>query len=351
MPKKKHAHKKAGKPPGFLVYTGDYTKLDTSFNIIEFNQNEIQEYHYTDLKELGNFNFSRNLNWLNVSGLSKVEKIAKIGELFKINPLTLEDIVNVGSRPNYEEFEDYVAINLRMLYYKEDKLISEHVSFVLTQNTVISFQELEADVFDAIRLRLREGKGRIRTAGTDYLLYALIDAVVDHYFIVFENFGDKIETLEDEILSDPDDRDSIEIQALKREVYRIRKAVFPLREAISRFERSEHKLVKDITKPFIRDVHAHSIQIIETVENYRDATMSLMDLYMSSISNKMNNVMKVLTIMSSIFIPLTFLAGIYGMNFNNIPELRYENGYFVLLAVMFVIFIIMLYYFKRKKWF
>lgn len=351
MAKKRIAHKKVGKPPGYLVYTGDRPDEKISFHLTELKNGELIENDSISINEIEKHDFGKSFSWLNVKGLADIDNVAKIGKIFNIHPLTIEDIISVYSRPKFEEYDDYIFIVLKMLYYNGEELVSEHVSFILKENCIITFQELEQDVFEGVRFRLREGKGRIRTAGVDYLMYALIDALVDHYFIVFETFGDKIENLEDKILDNPDDSNSIQIQNLKREVYRIRKAVFPLREAISRYERSEHKFLKEDTKPYIRDVHDHSIQIIETVENYRDSTMSLMDLYMSSISNKMNNVMKVLTVISTIFIPLTFLAGIYGMNFDNIPELHYENAYFILWGVMLTLFVIMLIYFKKKKWF
>ncbi|MEZ4978604.1 MAG: magnesium/cobalt transporter CorA [Chitinophagales bacterium] len=350
MAKKKFAHSKLGKPPGYLVYTGDKSHINTRFEFIEIHKGEMTETSFTNLEELAARRKKDALTWINVEGLSNVNLLSDVGKAFAIHALSLEDTVNVNSRPKFEEYDDYVFIVLKMLYYEEENLVVEHVSFVMLENCIISFQELRQDVFESVRIRLREGKGRIRTAGIDYLLYALIDALVDHYFVIFENFGDKIEDLENEILLEPDDEISLKIQRLKKEVYKIRKAAFPLREVMSRFERSEHKLMQESTKPFIRDVHDHSIQIIETVENYREMTMGLMDLYMSSISNKMNNVMKVLTIIATIFIPLTFIAGVYGMNFEHMPELHYKYAYFILWGVFVVMFIAMLIAFRKRKW-
>lgn len=351
MSKKKHASKKLAKPPGFLLYTGD--NLDSAFSVdviqIDHDNNmiEVKKQAIDFLKDL---DLGKRSTWINVNGLADVDKIAEIGKLFNIHPLTLEDIVNVNSRPNFDEYPEYLFIELKMLYYKEEKLVAEHVSFLLKENLLISFQELPEDVFEPVRVRIREGKGRIRTAGADYLLYALIDAVMDHCFLVFETFGDKIEDLENKIFNNPGDEISLDIQGLKREVYKIRKSLFPMREVINKLERTDNVLIQEATKMFIRDVHNHTIQLIETVENYRDMTMGLMDLYMTSISNKMNNVMKVLTIIATIFIPLTFIAGVYGMNFEYMPELHYKYSYFILWGVMVAMFIIMLVIFKRRKW-
>ena len=351
MGKKKHAHKKLAKPPGFLLYTGENVDARFSLDIMQIDhESNLLEDKQDSIEYLQKLDLNKRTTWINVNGLSDVDKIAEIGKIFNIHPLTLEDIVNVNSRPNFDEYPDYLFIDLKMLYYKEENLIVEHLSFLLKENILLSFQEIPEDVLEPVRFRIREGKGRIRTAGVDYLLYALIDAVVDHYFLVFETFGDKIEDLENKIFDNPDDEISLEIQGLKREVYKIRKALFPMREVINRFERTENPLIQNETKVFIRDVHGHAIQLIETVENYRDMTMGLMDLYMTSISNKMNNVMKVLTIIATIFIPLTFVAGVYGMNFENMPELKYKYSYFILWGVMVFMFVVMLILFKRRKW-
>ena len=351
MAKKKHARKKLAKPPGFLVYTGDNSDVPFSIDVMQIDaEKNLYEEKKKRMEFLENIDLSKGLTWLNINGLADIDKIADLGKKFDIHALTQEDIVNVNSRPSFEEYPDYIFLKLKMLYYKEEKLVVEHVSFLLKQNLLLSFQEIPDDVLEPVRDRLREGKGRIRTAGIDYLLYALVDAVMDHYFLLFETFGDKIEELENNIFDNPDDEISLQIQGLKREVYKIRKALFPMREVVNRLERTENPLIQKETKMFIRDVHNHSIQLIETVENYRDMTMGLMDLYMTSISNKMNNVMKVLTIIGTIFIPLTFIAGIYGMNFEYMPELTYRYSYFILWGVMVLMFVVMLALFKKKNW-
>jgi magnesium transporter len=239
-----------------------------------------------------------------------------------------------------------------MLYYDDnEKIVSEQVSFILGKNYVLSFQESEGDVFDTVRERIRHGKGRIRTMEADYLLYALIDAVVDHYFVIIETLGNKIEDLESDVFDGvQEDTITKQIQDLKREILRVRRAIFPLREVISRIERHDSPLINSKTMTFYRDIYDHVIQVSENIDIYREMIWSLMDMYMTTISNKMNEVMKVLTIMASIFIPLTFFAGIYGMNFDYIPELKYKYSYFILWGIFIIMVIGMVIYFRRKKW-
>uniref|UniRef100_UPI00351852F4 magnesium/cobalt transporter CorA n=1 Tax=Xanthomarina gelatinilytica TaxID=1137281 RepID=UPI00351852F4 len=261
-------------------------------------------------------------------------------------------IANTSQRPKIDVYDDYIFVILKMLYYDENENINiEQISLVLGKNYVLSFQEIEGDVFDNVRERLRLANGRIRTHGTDYLLYALIDAIVDHYYIVSETMGNKIEDLE-EILFNGELKEDLSIQVLylKKEVLKIRRAIFPIREIISRIEKNEHVLINPNSLQYYRDIYDHVIQLSDSIDIYREMVWSLMDMYMTSISNKMNEVMKVLTIIATIFIPLTFIAGIYGMNFDHMPELHFRYGYVILWGIMIVIFLGMLYYFKRKKW-
>lgn len=278
--------------------------------------------------------------------------IEALGKHYELHPLVLEDIVNIAQRPKIDEYQNYLFVVLKMLYYDGNQnIVSEQVSFILGENYVISFQEAEGDVFDSVRTRIRQGKGRVRQMKSDYLLYVLIDAIVDHYFSVIEILGDKIEDFETAIFSgDVNDDTSKKIQDLKREILRVRRAIFPLREVISRIEKNDNQLIDKKTLTYYRDIYDHLIQVSENIDIYREMIWSLMDMYMTSISNRMNEVMKVLTIMASIFIPLTFIAGIYGMNFEYIPEIKYKYGYFAIWGVMIFIFLGMLYYFKKKKW-
>lgn len=347
-----HSKKHIGKVPGTLVYTGQ--KFDKNFHVecFDYTKQNIEETVLLNIKDAVNYKETDSVTWINIDGLNSIKEIERIGKQYDLHPLVLEDIVNTTQRPKIDEYENYLFVVLKMLYYdKQENIIIEQVSFVLGKNYVLTFQESEGDVFNNIRERLRLSNGRIRGLKSDYLMYALIDAVVDNYFSIIETLGNKIEDLETELFAGtPRENINIEVQQLKREILKVRRAIFPLREIISRIEKGEHPLINRRTITYYRDVYDHLIQVSENIDIYREMIWSLMDMYMTTISNKMNEVMKVLTIMSSIFIPLTFLAGIYGMNFQYIPELGYKYGYFVLLGVMLVMFILLLVFFKKKKW-
>jgi magnesium transporter len=291
------------------------------------------------------------VTWINIEGIDS-EAIQKIDEHFGIHALVSEDIVCLGQRPKLEDYENYIFIVLKMIYFnqKVNDILDEQISLVLGPNFVISFQETEGDVFGPIRQRIREGKGRVRTMGADYLAYTLLDAVVDNYYVILEKCGDDIEALEDQIMEDPHKGIGQEIHQLKRDMIDLRKQIWPLREVIAGLQRNESRLIRKQTGVYLRDVYDHIIQVIDTVESFRDMLSGLHDIYLSSISNKMNEIMKVLTIFAVIFIPLTFIAGIYGMNFQFMPELQWKYGYFVVLGFMAFVGIGMLLYFKKKKW-
>ena len=348
----KKQYKKLGKAPGSVIYTGNKATEKLFIDVFDYNLEKCTEKELSSVEETFNFKMSDSVTWINLNGLNHVAEIEKLGNHFNLHPLVLEDIVSISQRPKIDEYEDYLFVVLKMLYTdKDDNIVSEQVSFILGKGYVLSFQESEGDVFDAVRERIRQGKGRARGLQADYLLYILMDAVVDHYFTIIETLGDKIEDFEDAIFSGNVSKNvNRDIQDLKREILRIRRAIFPLREVINRIEKHESPLIHPKTKTFYRDIYDHIIQVSENIEIYREMIWSLMDMYMTTISNKMNEVMKVLTIMASIFIPLTFIAGIYGMNFDYIPELHYKYSYFILWGVMIVMFLGMLYYFKRKKW-
>jgi len=351
--KRTHNYKKhIGKAPGTLVYTGVKTEKLLHIESFDYTKETLNESILTNIEDAKIHKSTDSVTWINIDGLNAINEIENIGKQYELHPLVLEDIVNTTQRPKIDEYDDYLFIVLKMLYYDNDEnIVIEQVSFVLGKNYVLSFQEAEGDVFDTVRERLRHGNGRIRGLKSDYLLYALIDAVVDHYFSIIETLGNKIEDLENDLFAgNTRENINIEVQQLKREILKVRRAIFPLREIINRIEKGEHPLIYKRTITYYRDIYDHLIQVSENIDIYREMIWSLMDMYMTTISNRMNEVMKVLTIMSSIFIPLTFLAGIYGMNFEYIPELKYKNGYFILLGVMFVLFIGLLFYFKRKKW-
>ncbi|WP_430468523.1 magnesium/cobalt transporter CorA [Winogradskyella ouciana] len=351
--KRTQEHKKhIGQVPGTLVYTGKKSDKDFQVECFDYTKDDIEETILLNIEDAVNYKDTDSVTWINVDGLQHIDKIEDIGKQYDLHPLVLEDIVNTTQRPKIDEYEDYLFVVLKMLYYDaNEEIVIEQVSFVLGKNYVLTFQEAEGDVFGTIRERLRYANGRIRGLKSDYLLYALIDAVVDNYFSIIETLGNKIEDLETELFTGHAREDvNIEVQQLKREILKVRRAIFPLREIINRIEKGDHPLIYKRTITYYRDIYDHLIQVSENIDIYREMIWSLMDMYMTTISNKMNEVMKVLTIMSSIFIPLSFLAGLYGMNFEYIPELKYRYGYFVLLGVMFTIFIGLLIYFKRKNW-
>ena len=282
---------------------------------------------------------------------SNTDDIITLGNHFELHPLIQEDIVSTYQRPKIDEYEEYLFIVFKMLHYDNDRLNNEHISMVMGKDYVLTFQEAEGDVFSDLRERLEHGKGRIRGVGADYLMFAILDAVVDNYFSVIEYLSNKVELLEDKLFDKKEHPDiAEEIQQLKKEILKIRKAVVPLREVVNRLEKIDYTIIEERTNKYIRDLYDHIIQVNESVEIYREMIWSLMDMYMTTISNKMNEVMKVLTIMASIFIPLTFMAGIYGMNFDHMPELHLRYGYYYLWGLMILVFLGLLWYFKRKKW-
>jgi magnesium transporter len=344
--------KHIGKVPGTLIYTGKKSDKEFQVECFDYTKENVEESILLDIDDAANYKDTESVTWINVDGLKHIDKIEDIGKQYNLHPLVLEDIVNTTQRPKIDEYENYLFVVLKMLYYDENEnLIIEQVSFVLGKNYVITFQESEGDVFGTIRDRLRYNNGRIRGLKSDYLMYALIDAVVDNYYKIIETLGNKIEDLETELFEGHAREDvNAVIQQLKREILKVRRAIFPLREIVSRITKEDHPLIYKRTITYYRDIYDHLIQVSENIDIYREIIWSLMDMYMTTISNKMNEVMKVLTIMSSIFIPLSFLAGLYGMNFKYMPELEYRNGYFLLLGAMLIIFIGLLFFFRSKKW-
>jgi len=353
MPRNAHKRsRKSGLPPGSLIHIGEKRTERTKITIIDYDERTFQEKEARTVEECFPFKETATVTWINIDGVHDSEVIAKIGGHFGLHPLILEDIMTTAQRPKMEDMGEYIFIVLRMLSCegKKKAVLSEQVSIVLGSNFVISFQESVGDVFDPVRERIRTGKGRLRKMGTDFLAYALIDSVVDNYFVVLEKLGENIEFVEEELVRDPGRRTLQEIHILKREMIYLRKSVWPLREVISRLERAESALIKESTGIFLRDVYDHTIQVVDTVETYRDMLSGMLDMYLSSVSNRMNEVMKILTIIATIFIPLTFIVGIYGMNFRYMPELGWRWGYFAVLGLMAGIGVFMLIYFRRKKW-
>jgi magnesium transporter len=348
----KKSSKTIGLLPGTIVHIGEKKVEKTKISIIDYDDEHFLEKEIETVEECYPYINKDTVTWVNIDGIHQEEIIEKMGACCNLHPLLLEDIVNTNQRPKFEDFGDYIFVVLKMLSYndKNQALNIEQVSVIFGPHFVISFQESEGDVFNPIRERVRNGKGRIRKMGADYLAYALVDAVVDNYFIILEKLGEDIESLEEELVKNPTSHTLQEIHKLKRELIFLRKSVWPLREVISALERSESTLMKKTTLIYLRDVYDHTIQVIDTVETFRDMASGMLDTYLSSLSNRMNEVMKVLTIIATIFIPLTFIAGIYGMNFKYMPELQWRWGYYIVWGVMAIISIGMLLYFRKKKW-
>lgn len=351
--KKKKSYKASNLPPGTMAYKGKKRATVTNIEIVNYSKEHYKRFNSNKVEDAFNFKGNNQVTWININGLNNIKDIETLGLHYNLHPLTLEDIVNTSQRPKLEEFENYLFVVFKMLFIKnDDELHYEHLSLIVGEDYVLTFQEADGDVFDDLRERLSTAKGRVRTQGSDYLMYTLLDAIVDNYFTVIEAFGDKVEELESVLFQakSADDETPAQIQSLKQEILKIRRSIYPLREVINRMEKSDCAFIDEKTHSYLRDLYDHIIQVSESVDLYREMIWSLMDMYMSIISNKMNEIMKVLTIIATIFIPLTFIAGIYGMNFKNIPELNSDNGYFILIGVMVILFIFMLIYFRRKHW-
>ena len=349
----KKSSKKVGLPPGTVVFVGERKVEEIRITLIDYDENQYNEREIENIEDCFPYKGSPSISWINIDGVHQVDVIEKLGDHFVLHPLLQEDVVNTHQRPKFDEFDDHLFIVLRMFFLNEEKneLEGEQISCIVGANFVISFQERQGDVFEQVRERLRNGKGRIRKKGSDYLAYCLIDAIVDSYYTILETLGEHIESLQEELVSEPKREDLQIIQDLKRDMLFIRKSVWPLREVIGGLVRSESTLIKQDVLVYIRDVYDHVIQAIDTIETYRDMLSAMLDIYLSSVGNRMNEVMKVLTIIATIFIPMTFLAGVYGMNFKYMPELGWRYAYLFFWIVVSVVLIAMIAYFKRKKWF
>ncbi len=330
--------------------------LPTSLSVIDYGADEVHEFTTKSADECIKYmEKKKTVTWINVSGLKDKSVLEKLCHHFSFHPLVIEDILHTSQRPKVEDYEDYLYIVARMLHADGNKhgIHSEQISIVLGKTFVISFQEKEGDIFNPVRERIRNNKGRIRRSGPDFLAYSLLDMIVDNYFIIIEGIGEKIEVMEEELIRSASPRTLQKIHKLKREMVMLRKSVWPLREVVNSLERevrSKTPLIGKNTALYLRDLYDHTIQVIDTVETYRDMTSGMLDIYLSSVSNRLNEVMKVLTIIGTIFIPLTFVTGLYGMNFQFMPELSHPLGYPAVLVVMLIMSVAMLFYFRGKKW-
>ena len=344
---------KSGLPPGSLVHVGEVQDAKTRMTVVDYSKDNIEEQQIHSIDDILEYKKSDTVTWVIIEGLTNVAIVERIGMIFDIHQLVLEDILNTHQRPKFEEYDDHLYIVLKALLSenKNFTVVYEQVSIIVLENFVIVFKEKTDDLFKPIQQRIKTSKGRIRSLGSDYLTYAILDTIVDQNFFLIDSLDDAITTVEDSLLASEPTRETLHtIQMLKREIISVRKNVSPIRELMAGLLRSESELIDEKTHIYLRDVSDHVIRVIESVESYRDILTGLLDVYISSVSNKMNEVMRVLTVFASIFIPLTFLAGIYGMNFEYMPELKWRWAYPALWVVFILLPVVLLVYFKKKKW-
>jgi magnesium transporter len=349
----KNRSKKAGAPPGTLIHIGKKTSEQVKVTVIDYDEENFQKKEARVVEECFVFKSKKSVTWINVDGLHDIELMKRLGECYGLHHLMLEDILNTDQRPKTDDFGETLYIVVKMLNFHEEtgELEVEQVSLILGENFVISFQEKEGDDFDTIRERIKDKKGRIRQMGADYLVYALLDVIVDDYFTVLEKLGEQIESLEEEMADNPSPEELQKLHALRRAIIFIRRSILPLRDIIAKLEKRESPLIKESTRMYLKDINDHIMHLTDTIESSREMLASIHDVYLTSASNRMNEVMKVLTIIATIFIPLSFIASVYGMNFKFMPELNWHFGYFFALFLMLMVTIVMVIYFKRKGFF
>jgi len=346
------AAEKSGLPPGSLIHVGEVHDTESRITVVDYNKYNIERRVVRSIDEVLSYGQTDTVTWVNVDGLRDASIIAAIGEHFDIHPLVLEDILSTHQRPKFEEYEHFLYIVLKGLFLEGDEfsIRYEQYSILLLDKFVFTFKERADDAFDAIYARLENEKSRIRDSGADYLAYVVLDTIVDEYFALHDSMDEVMESIEDELLTNPTVQTLNEIQKIKRELIFIRRSVSPLRELLTALQRTDSPLIQEKTQRFLGDVYDHALRVIEALESYRDLVASMQEIYLSSISNKMNETMKVLTIFASIFIPLTFIAGVYGMNFEYMPELKWAWSYPVLWVVFLAVSAILVGYFRKKHW-
>ena len=351
---RKNSLKNKGIAPGSVVFTGNQKVETINIHHLQYDNQSLEEETLDNQNQIIINQLSKDkINWYDIRGLHDTTLIKTLGETFNIHPLALENIVDIHQRPKFDEYENGLIFITKALSFDEKTLRvhTEQVSIFFRHGLLLSFQETDSDLYFGVRERIKINNGRIRTRGTDYLAYALLDFIIDNYYVILDQVEGVIENLESSISQNPDENLKAKIHELKKELLIVRKSIAPTREAVNRFSKSEIDFIDDRTLLFIRDLYDHTIQLMDMVETYRDVLNGLQDLYLSEISFKMNKVMQVLTIITTIFVPLSFLAGLYGMNFTHIPELQFKYGYFVLLTVMFIIAAGLIFWFKKKNWF
>ncbi len=341
-----------GLSPGSLVFIGNKKVENIRIRVIDYDGTQLKEDTLKDIADGAEFKRTNTVSWINVDGLHDLALMKEIGSTFDLHPLLLEDILNTGQRPKLEEFGNCIFLVLKMLRYDKEKqmIISEQLSMVLGDTFLLTFQEQPGDVFEPVRERIRKQKARIRASGIDYLAYALLDCVVENYVFIVERLGEQIEDIEDEVLEKAEPAVMEKINAFKQEMNFIRKSVRPAREAIIQLSKLDSELINEQTTPFLKDLQDLITQAAEAIDTYRDMLSDQLNLYNSVIANRMNDVMKILTIFAAIFIPLTFIAGIYGTNFEYLPELKFKYSYFIFWGAMVAVAGVMLIFFRKKKW-
>ena len=341
-----------GQAPGELVFLGDIKVDEPTIKIIDYDSDTLSEKDIRDLKDISDCRETSTVSWININGLHNLELIRDIGTIFNLHSLTLEDILNTGQRPKMEDYDNYLYLTLKMMKYDKEKKIvqSEQLGIILGESYLLTFQERPGDVFDSVRDRIRKKKGRIRKTGIDYLSYSLLDTIVDNYIYIIERLGEEIEEIEEVIMDNPSREVLSRINSYKRELNFLRKSIRPAREFILQLNRLENDLIQDYTRPFLKDLLDLSTQAVEIIETYREMLSDQLDIYNTIVNNRLNEIMKILTIFSAVFIPLTFIAGIYGTNFKYLPELEYRYAYYIFWGVLVAVGLVMLRFFKKKNW-
>ena len=339
-----------GLPPGSLVFVGDQKTEEIQIRLIDYDGTHLKDQELHDIAKEATTLDSDSVSWINVNGLHDTESIREIGDVFKLHPLLLEDVLNTGQRPKLEEYENLIFIVVKMLRLVEGEVVAEQLSMVIGPTFLLTFQERSGDVFGPVRTRIRKGLGRVRASGVDYLAYSLLDTVADNYIRIVESLGSDVEDLEVEVLTNPRPEVLGKINDLRRELSFFRKSIRPAREAVMKLSKLDNALIRPQTVPFLKDLNDITTHAADAIDTYREMLSDELDIYNSTMSNKMNDIMKVLTIFAAIFIPLTFVAGVYGTNFENLPELHYKYSYYIFLGSMVVMATGMLLFFKRRGW-
>ncbi len=341
-----------GQVPGEPVFIGKQKMQESTIRVIDYDQDNLREEYLQNIKEGIPFKDTSTVTWLNIYGLHDIELLKSVGTAFDLHPLVLEDISNTGQRPKMEEYDDYLFFVIKMMRYDEvdGKMHSEQLSVVLGKTFLITFHERPADIFEPVRNRIRKQKGRIRKVGIDYLAYVLLDTIVDDYIFIIEQLGEHIEDIEDEILASPTQEVLTKINDYKREMNYLRKSIRPAKEFLLQLSRLDSDLIQEQTIPFLKDLLDLASQSVEIIDTYREMLSDHLNIYNTGVGNRLNEIMKVLTIFSAIFIPLTFIAGIYGTNFEHLPELHYRYSYFIFWGVLLTVSLVMVRFFKRRNW-